>query len=406
MTDTTSTTRAVTYRRVLANPRFRLLLGTRSLAVAADELRTVALSVLVFALTHSALLAALAYGISFLPQVVGGAFLGALSDRVRPRPVIVTAYTAECGVSLALASGRLPVSASLALVAGIACLTPVFAGASARVTAEVLTGEAYVTGRSLSNIAASAAQLIGLAGGGIAVAALGARGALLAASASHLVAAVAIRVRLPDLPAAARPPVQRSRSVLRQSWSGNRQLIADPAVRILLLAQWLPPAFISGAEGLIIPYAAARGFPASSPGLLLACLPVGMIAGNLAVTRLLRPARRERSTVPLVALCGLPLVAFAASPPPVAAAGLLMITGIGLAYGLGIQRRFFHAVPETVRGQAFGLLSTGLMTLQGVGPTVFGALAQAAPVGVAMALAGAATLLTALFLWARLPLTG
>src|ERR1700693_3149638 len=115
MTATTSSARAVTYRNVLAEPRFRLLLSTRSLAIAADVARTVALSVLVLALTRSPLLAALAYGISFLPQVVGGTFLGALADRARPRPVIVTAYAVECATGVALASGRLPVSASLAL---------------------------------------------------------------------------------------------------------------------------------------------------------------------------------------------------------------------------------------------------------------------------------------------------
>jgi len=398
MTAIAPAARRVTYREVLAEPRFRLLFLTRSLAIGADTLRTVALSVLIFAATGSPLLAAATYAAAFLPQAIGGTLLGALADRVRPRPLITAGYGLETAAAAALALAGLPAGASLALVAALACLTPVFGGASSRLIAETLSGDAYVLGRSLANIATSAAQLIGLAAGGATVAALGARHALLVTAACHLVAAAAIWVWLPDLPAAAMPPGQQPVSVLRQSWLVNRQLITDPAVRILLLATWLPPAFLTGAESLIVPYAAQHGFGAGAPGLMLACVPAGMIAGDFAAGRLLRPAARERLTVPLMMVAGLPLLAFAATPGLPAAAVLLTVTGIGPAYILGIQRRFLDAVPARVLGQAFGLLTTGLMTLQGAGPALFGAVAEITPPGRAMALAGAATIITALSL--------
>jgi MFS family permease len=395
MTTTAPAARRVTYREVLADPRFRLLFATRSLAIAADTLRIVALSVLIFAVTGSPLLAAVAYGAGFLPQAAGGTLLGALADRLRPRPLITAGYALEAATAVVLALAGLPAGASLALVAAVATLTPLVGGASSRLIAETLSGDAYVLGRSLANIAAAAAQLIGLAAGGAVVAALGARHALLVTSACYLVAAVAVRARLPGLPAPARPaggPV----SMLRQSWTVNRQLLADPAVRILLLATWLPPAFITAAESLIVPYAAQQGFPAGSPGLLLACVPVGMIAGDFTVGRFLRPATRERLTIPLMMAAGLPLLAFTAGPPLPAAAALLAVAGVGPAYLLGIQRRFLDAAPAPVLGQAFGLLSTGLMTFQGAGPALFGAVAQITSAGLAMALAGTAVIVTAL----------
>jgi predicted MFS family arabinose efflux permease len=398
MTVTAPAARRVTYREVLAEPRFRLLLLTRSLAIGADTLRTVALSMLIFAVTGSPLLAAVTYGAAFLPQAIGGTLLGALADRARPRPLITAGYGLEAATAAVLALAGLPVGASLALVAAIACLTPVFGGAVSRLIAETLDGDAYVLGRSLANIAASASQLLGLAAGGATVAALGARHALLVSAACHLTAAVATRVWLPDLPAAARPAGQPPVSMLRRSWTVNRQLITDPAVRILLLATWLPPAFITGAESLIVPYAAQHGFPAGSPGLLLACVPAGMIAGDFAAGRLLRPAIRERLTIPLIMVAGLPLLAFAAGPPLPVAAGLLAAAGLGPAYILGIQRRFLDAVPPMVLGQAFGLLSTGLMTFQGAGPALFGAITQITSAGRAMALAGIAIIVTALSL--------
>ena len=53
MTTTAPAVRHATYREVLAERRFRLLFLTRSLAIGADTLRTVALSMLIFAVTGS-----------------------------------------------------------------------------------------------------------------------------------------------------------------------------------------------------------------------------------------------------------------------------------------------------------------------------------------------------------------
>lgn len=379
------------YRSVLAERRFRLLFLTRSLAIGADTLRILALSVLVFTLTRSPFLAAVTFGAGFVPQAIGGTLLGALADRLRPRRLISAGYGLEAATAAVLALAHLPVAASLALVAAIACLTPVFSGASNRVVAEVLTGDAYVLGRSLANIASSAAQLAGLAAGGVAVAALGARHALLVTAACHLTAAAAIRLRLPNLPAPHRQTGERPGSILRQSLAGSRLLITDPAVRALMLANWLPPAFVTGAESVIVPYTARRGFPVGSSGLLLACLPTGMIMADIVVGRLVQPATRERLTLPLMLVTALPLLAFAVAAPLAVMAGLLVITGSGLAYTLGLQRRFLDAVPQPMLGQGFGLLTTGLMTLQGVGPVVFGAVAEVTGPGRAMALAGLAT---------------
>jgi hypothetical protein len=68
---------------------------------------------------------------------------------------------------------------------------------------------------------------------------------------------------------------------------------------------------------------------------------------------------------------------------------LLVIAGAGFAYGLALQQRFRDVVPEAVRGQAFSLLSTGLMTAQGISPALAGALAGLLPVAQVIAVCGA-----------------
>jgi MFS family permease len=193
-----------TYREVFAEPVFRTLFLSRTLAIAADTLRIVALSVLVFTSTGSALLGAIAFGVGFLPQAVGGVLLGSLSDRLAPRGLITAGYAVECAAALALALVAMPTVASLLVVAGVAVLTPAFNGASARLIADRLTGDAYVVGRSVSNVASAGAQLVGLAAGGAAVAFLGPRNALLVTAAAHLTAAFAVRLFLPGLERPAR----------------------------------------------------------------------------------------------------------------------------------------------------------------------------------------------------------
>ncbi|GAA3958933.1 MFS transporter [Actinomadura viridis] len=388
------------YRELLGEPSFRVLFVTRSLVIAADTLRMVALSVLVYGRTGSPLLAAVAFAIGFLPQVAGGALLGSLADRMRPRPLMSGVYALSAAVAAVLALLDPPVAVSLALVAAVACVTPVVSGAVNRLVAEVLPGEGYVLGRSLMMIASSAAQLLGLAFGGVAVAALGPRYALLATCAAYALAAVLVRVLLEDMPPAAPEDggAGPGSSFLQASRAVNRRLLGDREVRVMLLAQWLPVAFVAGAESLLIPYARVRGYPDGTEAVLLACVPAGMMAGNLVAGRLLAPATRERLVVPMMVVFGAPLVPLAAVLPVTVVAVLLAVTGAGFAYELGIQRRFVEAVPEGARGQAFGLLSTGVMTLQGVGPVVFGGLAEVAGVGWSVAAAGAATMLTAVWL--------
>lgn len=392
MTFTPAPPRRTTYREVLADQRFRLLFVTRTVTITADALRILTLSVLIFATTGSPLMGALTFGIGFLPQLAGSMLLGSLADRVRPRRLIAAGYLLEFAAAVAMALAQLPVVFILLLVAVVAFLTPVFQGASNRLVADTLTGDAYVLGRSLSSMSSSGAQLLGLAGGGIAVTFLGSRHALLLSAGAYLVASVAVRLRLPDLPAPDKGSDSGSRSLVRHSWSGNRALFADRRVRKLLLAQWLPSAFAASAESLVVPFAGRRGFPDGTAGFLLACLPVGMLLGNLVVGRFVLPATRERLVAVLVAVIGLPLAGFAFGPPWPVCAVLLLVTGTGFAYSLGLQRSFLDALPEDSRGQAFGLLSSGMMTVQGVGPAVFGAAAEVVSVGAAISLAGIASL--------------
>lgn len=383
-----------TYREVLAQPRFRLLFVTKVLGIVAETLRITTLSVLIFAASHSPLLSALAFGIGFLPQLPGSIIFGALADRLRPRPLLTVGFVVQCVAAAVLGTVRMPTAAALGVVAAVAVVTPVFSGASSRLAAEFLSGDAYVLGRSLMSMASSGAQLVALAVGGAVVAAMGARQALVLAAVLNAGCAVVLWLRLPDMPA----PGSTPGALMSAGWSGAGRLLRTPTVRRLFLAQWLPSGFMAGAEGLVVSYAGQRGFATGTYGLLMACGPTGMLLGDLIVGRLLRPSVREALVVPLAGWLGLPLLGLVADPSAPVCALLLLASSMGFSYAIGLQKPFLDALPSSNQGQAFGLLGSGLMTLQGIGPVLIGGIAGFTGTGRAMAVAGGATVVTALWM--------
>jgi MFS family permease len=406
MTAQIQPTRRTTYWSVFAAGQFRVLFAAFAMYVLGFEFEILGLSVLVFTETRSPTLAALAFGMGFAPQAVGGALLTSLADRLPPRAVIGTGLLTRAvpGLVIGLWPG-LPIAAILALVAVAALVAPVFTAATSSLLPDVLDGDRYVLGRSVFNLTGSGAQILGLGIGGALLAAVPARWLLLAAGVSLTLAAAVIRLGLqPRKAREASEPRAGWHGVISVTLSGHARLLADPVVRGLLLAQWLPAWFATGAEALIVPYTASLGRPASAAGPLLAAVPAGMLLGEVLVGRFCPAGRRRRLAFPLVAAMGIPLLAFFFRPPLLLAALALLIVGLGFAYQLGIQQAFLDSLPEQRRGQAFGLNSTGAMGGQGLVPPAAGALAAVLGAGPAMAIAGVATVLAALAL--RRPLTG
>jgi hypothetical protein len=420
-----------TYRSVFAVGEFRVLFATLLMFVLGFEFEILGLSVLVFAQTRSAFWTALAFSMGFAPQVLGGALFTSLADRLPPRLLISVGLLTRAvpGLVIGLRSA-LPVPAMLALVATAATATPLFTAAASAVLPDVLDGDRYVLGRSVFSLTGSGTQIIGLGIGGAILAVLPASRLLLAAGLSLLAAAVVARLGLRLRPArtAGRPARtadrttrangrttrtagrttrangRTTRGIMRATMAGNLELLADRTVRGLLLAQWLPAWFVTGAESLIVPYAGSLGLPPSAASPLLAATPAGMLLGDVVVGRFCRPAARQRLAFPLAALMGAPLLVLAFRPPLPLTGTVLFACGFGFAYMLGVQQPFLDSLPDRLRGQGFGLNSTGMMTGQGLIPPVAGGLAAASGAGPAMAVAGAVTIFAALLL--RGPLTG
>jgi len=401
MTDTQMS--RATFKSVFAVREFGVLFSGMLMFILGFEFEILGLSVLVYAQTRSGFLASVAFSTGFMPQAVGGAFLTSLADRLPPRLVITAGLLTRATPGLIIGLWpALPVPAMLAMVAVAAMATPVFIAATSGLLPDVLDADRYILGRSIFSMTDSGVQIAGLGIGGGILALLSARWLLLAAGVSLVVAAVVMRVGLRPRPA--RSGAARVRGTVRATVTGNVELLVLRPVRGLLLAQWLPVWFATGAEALIIPYTVSLGHPSGAAGPLLAAVPGGMLLGDLLIGRFCPLAWRKRLAFPLALLLGAPLLILVLRPPLLIAGVALFISGCGYAYQLGIQQAFLDSLPSRLRGQAFGLRTTGSMGGQGLVPAAVGGVAATLGPAPAMAIAGTIAMLTALALHG--PLSG
>ncbi|MFF3802839.1 MFS transporter [Streptomyces sp. NPDC002032] len=352
----------------------------------------ISLTVLVYRATGSALMSALTFALGFLPYALGGTLLAGLADRYPARRLLVACDLLCAACAAAMVWPGTPVAGILVLRCAMAFVAPLFQGARSASLADILgPGEDFVLGRSLLRMVSQSAQLAGFGLGGLLLTFLAPRGAVALTAAGFLTSALLLRLGTRDRPA--RAAATTARSPLR---GGLGVLLGDRRLRALTLLCWLPPAFAVVPEALLTPYAAGIGAGTGALGLLMCALPVGTIAGELAAGSLLSARTRARLTAPLAALAPLSLLAYAVRPGVPVVLAALLLSGLAHAYALDLDRMYVDAVPDELRGRAMTLLSTGLMTLQGVGMALAGAAAEFFPAHAVVT--GAAVLGTAVVL--------
>ncbi|MFG1912502.1 MFS transporter [Kribbella sp. NPDC048928] len=363
------------YREVLAVREFRAIFVAHVLSVLGGVLAEVSLAVLVFRRTHSALLTALVFAFGFLPYALSGVTLSGIADRRPPRRVLVTCDLLSAACVAVMAVPALPVPVLFIPRFAVAMISPLFTGTRAASLADILSEDLYVLGRSLIRIVSQSAQVVGYGLGGLALVWLSPRTALCVTTVTFVSSSLLLRLGTRDRPAR----VTQAGALTRASTRSALALLSDRQIRVLLLMWWVPPMFFVVAEGVAAPFADASGAGTAGFGLFLAAMPAGTVVSETLTATLVAPAARDRLVSPLMTLSLFPMIAFGTHPSLPIAAALMLLTGLCAGYTLGIDRWFVQAVPEGARGQAMSLLGAGMMTLQGVGMTVGGAVATLIP---------------------------
>jgi MFS family permease len=385
------------YRDVLGVAEFRTIFVANIVSMLGTVVASVALTVLVYEQTGSAALAASVMALAFLPYLLGGVLMGAAADRWAPRRVLVLLDLLSAALVGAMVIPGMPVAALLGLLFANGLLAPVYQGVRAAMLPDVLPpGPAYILGRSMMRLVAQSAQIVGDGAGGLLLTITSPRGALALDAASFLGSAVLLRYGLTRRPA--RRAGTGAASMTRDSLRGIRGVLAHRRVRRLLLFSWLVPACAVAPEALAAPYASHIGEPARVVGYLLMAIPAGTVLADLIAARMLRARAQRRLIVPAALLGFVPLAGFAASPALGVALALLVICGLGSAWGAGLDGLMIAEAPEESRGRVLALASAGLMFIQGAGFALWGIAAQYLPVTVVIPAAAAAGILVVLLL--------
>jgi predicted MFS family arabinose efflux permease len=369
-----------TYREIFANREFRALFAGNAATIAGKTIQMLALSALVYAATGSPLLSALAYLGGLLPQALGAMTLLAYADRVRPRGFLASWDLARALSALLLATGLLPVWGMLLLIMAFGAVDAISGGVRNAIMVDVLPDD-FVLGRATLNVSVGVMQILGFAAGGTLLATLGAHRALAVAAALISVSAAVTFAGLRT-----RAPRATGRAGVAATWRGNRALFADPPIRALLLASWVPNGLIVGAEAMYVPYAGDRA------AVLFVAGAAGMLIGDVVAGRFLPRAVLDRLINPLQTLLAVPYLLFFLHPGPVVGGVAVFVASAGFAASLGLQQRLVERTPDDLRGHALGLGGSGQMTFQAVGASVVGGVAEATGAATAMTVAALASL--------------
>ena len=373
------------YRDALRVPEFRALFAAYTVSMLGDIVAAVALTVLVFDRTGSSFLAGVTFTLAFVPYLFSGALLSSLVDRVPPRRLMIGCDLLSAAIVALMASSAVPVWALLALLFVLGLISPVAGGMRNRLLVVVLPGGAFIAGRSLFRIVAQSAQVVGNAAGGILIALTSPRGALLIDCVSFLLSALVVRAAT-----RARSPLggeAGEMNVLRDSLAGASAVLSDPRIRRVLLLGWLVPTCAVAPEALAAPYVAHLGLSEGAAGWWLAAIPTGMLVGELVAIWFVPPAWRLRLIGVLAAATFVPLLAFAVEPGLAVALPLLFVSGLCGAWILGQDALILEVTPERLLGRVFSVNQAGLISLQGLGFALAGALAEVVPPHVAIVIA-------------------
>jgi MFS family permease len=376
-----------TYRGLFRTPEFTPLFATASTQVAASTVSGLALGTLVYTATRSPLLSALSMFGPSLAQVIGATALLSAADRLPPRAAMTGLALAFGLGTVVLAVPGLPLWAVFAVIMLLGLAGSVGGGVRYGLLSEILPGEGYLLGRSVLNMSVGTMQICGFAAGGGLVTALSPRGTLLTGAALYLTTAVVARFGLSGRPARA-----AGRPSIAATWRTNARLWSSPPRRYVYLALWVPNGLIVGCESLFVPYAPRHA------GLLFAFAAGGMLVGDTVTGRFVPPAWRRRLDAPLRLLLAAPYLVFAAHPALGLAVAAVTLASIGYSATLLLQDRLMALTPKDVHGQALGLHSAGMLTMQGVGAALAGTVAQYVSPAMAMAVMAAGSVAVTILL--------
>jgi MFS family permease len=270
---------------ILSNRSFRLYFAGQGMSFIGDGLRSLAIPLLVFHLTGSALSLGITYALEFLPFALAGLVGGSLADRLDRRQLMIVCTVVRFVIIVTLIAGALRGFLSLALIySGIVVISvaaAIFMGGEASSIPYTVGKDKATQAVSTLIAAEQGANLIAPPIGGALYSIAGPVPALIVNAVTYLLSLGAIAA-IPTLGPEAPGPLPTFAELRADITQGFRFLWADKVMRTITLMSLGLNLFGMMAMAIYIPfYKIALGASDAQVGLTLGISAVGSICGSL-----------------------------------------------------------------------------------------------------------------------------
>ena len=346
-----------TIRSALRYPDFRRLLSALAVSQIGDWLYNLALVVLVYDRTHSALWAGVTTAARVVPVVVLGPLGGVLADRFDRRRIMIMCDLARMGLMVllaAVAAFQLPIVLAPVIAAAAAPYIPCVAAVTPHVVED-----ADLPGANAARSAVTGAGIVlGPALGGVLLL-LGSPASAFALNALTFglsaLAVLAIRADGDPNPFRPRRAADRPAGLLREVAQGAAALRAHRAALRLVGADAMCSVLYGAQTVLLLLVSRQVGLGAQGYGYLFAAIGAGGLLGTALAGRVSRLPSRPVLAAAL-ALAGAPTLLLAVVRWPAAAIVLTGLTGMGaLLVEILTDTTLQRELDEDVFGRAYGI---------------------------------------------------
>ncbi len=363
--------------RALRHRNFRLFIGGQVISLVGTWMQNVALSWLVYRLTHSELLLGTTWFCSQIAVFALGPLGGIAADRFSRQKVVIVTQTLSMVQAFVLAaltlSGRVQVWQLLVLAGLLGVINAFDMPGRQALVIQMTSKEDLINAISLNSAVFNAARVVGPAIAGLLLTVVSEGTCFLVNGFSFLAVILCLTaMRLPPTaPRAATPMWQHLVDGFR--YAGHHSAVR----RVLAL---MGAATLSGMPGLVLmPFFADDIFHRGSRGLgiLMGAMGIGAVVGTLTLARRTRLSGLGKVMVFSGLTTGACYLAFAFSPSFYLSLAIMPLIGYSVMRQMASANTTIQTlIPDEYRGRIMALYS---MTVVGLGP--FGSLAAGALAG-------------------------
>jgi hypothetical protein len=288
-------------------------------------------------------------------------------------------------------------------------LSPPFSAARTALVPDIFgTGPRYMRAMAKGRILQQVDVVLGFALGGLIVAAVSPRGALLVDTGSFALSALLTFGSVRPRPAAIPGPLPTIGSIVADLRPGLHTVLALPVRRALLLLGTLSVMFLIAPEALAVAYSRQHGGGAVGAGVLSAAQPAGVALGAWLMVKFIPMRTQLRLLLPMAGFCAILLAAtelmssLPVSTLPVTVV-LWAVSGLPMCFVVTTVGVYNSVTTPDLRGRAIGVAMAGIAITQGLGFLLWGAVGSWQDAAAGVTWAGVFGIAIVGLLWSKWP---